>query len=214
MSGGTVTIGGAIMKKPALSILVLLCFALVAGCSKKEEPAEEPQAEETETATPTETGKVLTSEDGISQITVVGGWDKTSGLHKKAQLQASNPFKEMYIVVFTEKKDMYPGLSLQEYSKTTGKNLLKTLAAGSEMPAVQINLDGNNAIQNEIRGTTSSNSKITYIHTNIETPFYFHEILAWSPQAKFKQNKYALEAVVNSFKEVKAAPTAGGTSQP
>ncbi|HSE39988.1 MAG TPA: hypothetical protein VLH08_04420 [Acidobacteriota bacterium] len=201
------------MKKPASSILVLLIFALVAGCSKKEEQAEEPQAEETE-ATPTETGKVLTSADGISQITVVGGWDKTSGLHKKAQLQASNPFKEMYIVVFTEKKDMYPGLTLQEYSKTTGKNLLKTLAAGSEMPAVQITLDGNNAIQTEIRGTTSGNSKITYIHTNVETPYYFHEILAWSPQAKFHANKYALENVVNSFKEVKAAPTTGGTSQP
>jgi hypothetical protein len=203
------------MKKPALSILVLLIFALVAGCSKKEEQPEETAAEETtDTVAPTESGKVLTSSDGISQITVVGGWDKTSGLHKKAQLQASNPFKEMYIVVFTEKKDMYPGLSLQEYSKTTGKNLLKTLASGSEMPAVQITLDGNNAIQNEIRGTTSGNSKITYIHTNVETPYYFHEILAWSPQAKFKQNRYTLEAVVNSFKEVKAAPTTGGTSQP
>jgi hypothetical protein len=204
----------AIMSKLSLAFLVLLIFVLAVGCSKKEEQvAEETPAEETETAsTPDPSGKVITSTDGVSQITVVGGWDSTKGLHKKAQLQASNPFKEMYIVVFTEKKDQYPGLSLTDYAKTTHKNLIKSLASGSAMPGVQLTLDGNNAIQNEIRGITAGNSKITYIHTNVETPMYFHEILAWSPQAKFKQNRYALDSVVKSFKEVKA-PAEGGGAQ-
>jgi hypothetical protein len=200
------------MKKLYFSFWILLILAIAAGCSKKEEQAEVAPAEETETATeaPDAGGKVITSADGISQITAVGGWEKTSGLHKKAQLQASNPFKEMYIVVFTEKKDMYPGLTLEEYAKTTGNNLLKTLAVSSAQPSVQLTLDGNTAIQHEIRGTTSGNSKITYLHTAVESPYYWHEILAWSPQAKFKQNRYALDSVVKSFKEVKAAP-AGST---
>ncbi len=202
------------MRKQFLPFLVLLIFVIAAGCSKKEEQAEVAPAEEAQTAAenPDPGGKVITSTDGISQITAVGGWESTKGLHKKAQLQASNPFKEMYIVVFTEKKDMYPGLTLDEYAKTTGNNLLKTLAVSKAQPSVQLTLDGNNAIQHEIRGTTSGNSKISYLHTTVESPYYFHEILAWSPQAKFKQNKYALDNVVKSFKEVKAAG-AGATAQ-
>ncbi len=71
--------------------------------------------------------------------------------------------------------------------------------------------DGNRALMTDIRGTASNNMKIVYVHANVETPFYFHEILAWTPDKKYNQNHYELDNVVKSFKEVKAAPAAQTT---
>jgi len=204
------------MRKLLHAFLILVVCSLIAACSKPaEEKSEPPEGEsgvETET-TPESTGKVITSADGICQVSAIGGWDSAKGLHKKAKLQASNPYKEMFLVVFTEKKDMFPDLTLEEHSKATVKNLRETLTAAYAKPTVQLTLNGNRVLMNEVHGTAGNNMKIVYIHANIESPFYFHEVLAWTPDKRFKQNQYALDSVIKSFKEVKASP-AGGTSQP
>jgi hypothetical protein len=199
-----------------LHVFLILAICALIQCSKPaEEKSEPPEGEagvETESAAPT--GKVMASTDGLCQVTTQGGWEATKGLHKKAKLQISNPYKEMFLVVFSEKKDMFPDLKLEEHSKETVKNLLETMAGGYAKPTAVVTLDGNRALMNEIRGTASNNMKIVYVHANVETPFYYHEVLAWTPDKKYNQNKYELDSVVKSFKEVKAAPAAGGTSKP
>ncbi len=203
------------MRKLLYVFLILTIYSLI-GCSKPtEQNAEPPEGESGVVAetTPESGGKVITSTDGICQITAVGGWDSVKGLHKKAKLQASNPYKEMFLVVFTEKKDMFPDLTLEEHSKETVNNLMETMTGAYAKPSVQLTLNGNRALMNEVRGTAGNNMKIAYIHANIESPFYFHEVLAWTPDKRFKQNQYALDSVIKSFKEVKGSP-AEGTSQP
>jgi hypothetical protein len=195
------------MRKLLHVFLILLVCTLV-QCSKsaeeKSEPPEGAAGVEPEPAAPT--GKVMASTDGVCEVITQGGWEITKGLHKKAKLQISNPYKEMFLVVFSEKKDMFPDLKLEEHSKETVKNLLETMSGGYAKPVSEVTLDGNRALMNEIRGTAANNMKIVYLHANVETPFYFHEVLAWTPDKKYNQNKYELESVVKSFKEVKAAP--------
>ncbi len=191
-----------------LHVFLILAICTLIQCSKSaEEKSEPPEGEsgvETESAAPA--GKVMTSTDGLCQVTTQGGWETTKGLHKKAKLQISNPYKEMFLVVFSEKKDRFPDLKLEDHSKETIKNLLETLNGGYAKPAVEVTFDGNRALMTEVRGTAGNNMKIVYVHANVETPFYFHEILAWTPDKKYKQNQYELDGVVKSFKEVKAAP--------
>lgn len=192
-----------------LHVFLILAICTLVQCSKQaEEKTEPPEGEpgvETESAAPT--GKVMTSTDGICQVTVQGGWEATKGLHKKAKLQITNPYKEMFLVIFSEKKDMFPDMKLEEHSKETVKNLLETLNGGYAGPTVEATLDGNRALMTDVKGTAvSNNMKIVYVHANVETPFYFHEILAWTPDKKYNQNHYELDNVVKSFKEVKAAP--------
>ncbi len=107
----------------------------------------------------------------------------------------------MFLVVFSEKKDMFPDLKLEDHSKETIKNLLETLSGGFCKPTVETTFDGNRALMTDIRGTASNNMKIVYVHANVETPFYFHEILAWTPDKKYNQNHYELDNVVKSFKK-------------
>jgi hypothetical protein len=195
------------MKK-LLHLFLILALCSLVQCSKSaEEKSEPPEGEagvESEPAAPT--GKVMASTDGVCEVITQGGWEVTKGLHKKAKLQISNPYKEMFLVVFSEKKDMFPDLKLEDHSKETVKNLLETMSGGYAKPASEVTLDGNRALINEIRGTASNNMKIVYLHANVETPFYFHEVLAWTPDKRYNQNKYELESVVKSFKEVKATP--------
>jgi hypothetical protein len=199
---------GAVRK--LLHVFLILAICTLIQCSKStEEKSEQPEGEpgvETESAAPA--GKVMTSTDGLCQVTTQGGWEVTKGLHKKAKLQISNPYKEMFLVVFSEKKDMFPDLKLEDHSKETVKNLLETMNGGYAKPAVEVTLDGNRALINEVRGKAGNNMKIVYVHANVETPFYFHEVLAWTPDKRYNQNKYELDSVVKSFKEVKAAPAA------
>ncbi len=191
-----------------LHVLLILAICTFIQCSKSaEEKTEPPEGEagvETDSTAPA--GKVMTSTDGLCQVTTQGGWEATKGLHKKAKLQISNPYKEMFLVVFSEKKDMFPDLKLADHSKETVNNLLKTLNGGYARPAVEVTLDGNRALINEVRGTAGNNMKIVYLHANVETPFYFHEVLAWTPDKKYRQNQYELDSVVKSFQEVKATP--------
>ena len=191
-----------------LHVFLILAICTLVQCSKPaEEKTEPPEGEagvEPESTAPA--GKVMASTDGLCEVTVQGGWEATKGLHKKAKLQITNPYKEMFLVVFSEKKDMFPDLKLEEHSKETVKNLLETMSGGYSKPTTEVTLDGNRALISEIRGKAGNNMKIVYLHANVETPFYFHEVLAWTPDKKWNQNKYELESVVKSFKEVKAAP--------
>src|SRR5262245_47365443 len=184
-----------------LYLFLILAICTLIQCSKPAEEKTEPPAGEAgvEPEPTAPTGKVMTSTDGLCQVTTQGGWEVTKGLHKKAKLQISNPYKEMFLVVFSEKKDMFPDLKLEEHSKETVKNLLETMSGGYEKPTVEVTLDGNRALMNEIRGTAGNNMKIVYVHANVETPFCFHEILAWTPDKKYNQNKYELDSVVKSF---------------
>lgn len=191
-----------------LHLFLILAICTLVQCSKQtEEKSEPPEGEagvEPESSAPV--GKVMTGTDGLCQVTTQGGWEVTTGLHKKAKLQITNPYKEMFLVVFSEKKDMFPDLKLEDHSKETVKNLLETLRSGYAKPTEETTINGNRALMTDIKGTASNNMKIVYVHANVETPFYFHEILAWTPDKKYNQNHYELDNVVKSFKEVKAAP--------
>src|SRR5262245_28819528 len=149
------------MRKLPYFFLILAICTLV-QCSKPAEEKSEPPAGEAgvEPESSAPAGKVMTSTDGLCQVTTLGGWEATTGLHKKAKLQITNPYKEMFLVVFSEKKDMFPDLKLEEHSKETVKNVLETLTGGYAKPTVETTFDGNRALMTDIRGTASNNMKI------------------------------------------------------
>jgi hypothetical protein len=185
-----------------LAALIVVTQSFLFACGSKEQTTQQTQ-KETEPAAdaPVESADVITGSDKVCSITAEGGWKPASGLHQKAQLQASNSYGDMYLVVFSEKKDRYSGVTLEEYSEVTRGHVLKTLASPSISVPVQVTINGNRGLQHEIHGYVR-NAKIAYLHTALETPLYFHEIIAWTPDDRFKRNRYALDHAIDSFKEV------------
>jgi hypothetical protein len=190
-----------------LSLTLGLPLCLFLACSNSSVKTENEPAPEADTTAAAPQEVTIASSDGVCAFIATGGWQQASGLHKKAQLQASNTYGDMYLVVFSEKKDRYGDLSLEDHSKTTRDHLLKTLTSPTISPPSHLTIDGNPAVQYLIRGY-AKNMKIAYLHTDLESPSYFHEIIAWTPDSRLGKNRYALNLAINSFKETGAKVTA------
>jgi hypothetical protein len=65
-----------------------------------------------------------------------------------------------------------------------------------------VTVNGNPGVQYEITGKVS-NIDITYLHTTVETPQNFHQVLAYTAQGEFEKNRGEMEQVINSFQEAK-----------
>jgi hypothetical protein len=189
------------------SVLLILSFAILFGCESKNQETKQMEADsKSPAAVVPEAAPVITASDQSSSITGESGWKAANGLHPKAQLQASNAYGDMYLVVFSEKKDRFSGVTLDDYSEVTRGHIVKTLTSPSIYNTRQVTIDGNPGLQQEIHGY-AKNAKIAYIHTVVETPLYFHEIIVWTPEVRFQRNHFALENAINSFKETKAETT-------
>jgi hypothetical protein len=148
-----------------------------------------------------QTGTVLKSIDGQTQIVLPGGWKAYRKLNDAAELQAANLGKNLYILVLTESKDDFDRISLKQHSAITRDSLLKSLTAPEVMGPKELTVSGYPALQFEIRGQID-NTKICYLHTTVETAQNFHQILAWTSKSGFEKNKMELQQVINSFREI------------
>lgn len=189
-----------------LIVLLIASMSFVLGCGLNETGEKSQTAVSAAPEATAPKVEVILATDQSCSVTKQGGWKETSGLHQKAQLQATNPYGDMYLVVFAEKKDKYAGVTLDDYSEVTRGHIIKALSSPAISRPIQVTIDGNPALQYEIQGY-SKNSKIAYIHTAVETPLYFHEIIVWTPADRFQRNHFALESAIKSFKEVQ--PSSG-----
>jgi hypothetical protein len=145
-------------------------------------------------------GKVIKSIDDVSQVTVPQAWSIETSLNKKAQLQAANSMNEAYIIVLTDSKENFQHMTLADHSQTTREKLLQSLDSPTVTGPTDMTINGNKAVQYEIRGFIN-NVNIVYFHTTVETPAHFHQVLAWTLKSEYNKNKYVLQDVIKSFKE-------------
>ena len=148
-------------------------------------------------------GKSIFSPDKSMSISIPKGWVEDRELHDTADLQASNRAEECYIIVLTDSKDDFEDMTLVKHSETTRKSLLSSLTAPEVLGPTKMTIDGKPALQYEIRGSID-NLKVTYLHTTVETPKHFQQILTWTLRSRFDKNKPILQQVATSFREVRA----------
>jgi hypothetical protein len=178
-------------------------------------PSATPSTDTSASATPsTDTGTSTSSSSGTPhisdnteiQVNLPSNWSKTTGLNDKAELEVSNPGKQMYLIILTESKEDFKkagqNINLQEHSKLTREILGKSITDAQENGPKSLTINGNNALQYEIFGV-NSNLKIAYLHTTVETANNYHQIIAYTSQDAFSNNRAEMEAVINSFQEVK-----------
>ncbi|PSB03344.1 hypothetical protein [Merismopedia glauca] len=167
-------------------------------------PSTTPPTEATTSTTPA-SGNAYVSENGEIQVNLPSGWSKATGLNAKAELQVSNPSRDMYLIVLSESKEDFEKagqeVNLQKHSDITKGILLKSLKNAQTNGPKSLTVNGNPALQDEISGVTS-NLKVVYLHTTVETDDNYHQILAYTSQDDFAKNRSEIEEVINSFQEV------------
>lgn len=177
-----------------LSLLVLvLSTAQMIGCSLNQTGVKMTGEKQT--------GKVLKSMDGQSQIVLPGGWKEYRKLNDAAELQAANLGKNLYIIVLTENKDDFDRITLKQHSALTRDSLEKSLTSPEVIGPKKLSIHGQTAIQFEIRGQLDK-TKICYLHTTVETDKNFYQVLAWTSKSGFEKNREELQQVIHSFREI------------
>jgi len=172
-------------KVPNYLLAIALLVCVVAGCKQLQSLAKP---------------STLKSTDGKFQITVPAGWKADSTLNEKADIQAANPLKEMYVIVLTEAaSDFSEDVTLDQYTDLTLNSMKSNLgsAAFATQP-VPVSINGNQAMQYELQGETKK-VKLAYVVTNVKSSDHFHQIVSWTLQSKLDENRKTLQDVATSF---------------
>lgn len=142
---------------------------------------------------------IIISENGSSQIAVPDNWQQEYMLHPTAELQAYAPLDQLYFVALadTNFNSANPTLNnraaryLQQFIdslSSTEANIQTNVRQVGGYPAVQYQL------QAELDGVP-----ITYLHTTVETPLAYYQLLSWTARSQFPAYQEELQLVTQSF---------------
>ena len=151
----------------------------------------------------------------VGEITAPVGWIRTD-LNDAADIEIRHGTEELYLLVLTEPKSDFPlSYSLEDYSQHTRDLFIRSLISKMESPAEKITINGMDALQVEIRGTSSltenvyTGGKLTMgveieqlmLHVSVSGKNHFHQILAWTLLDLEEENRAILESTIRTFKE-------------
>ena len=185
-------------------LIVFLFFAL--GCSAINKIQKEVEK--------TQSPQVLTSTDGLYQITVPGTWQTESGLNAQATLQASNRIGELFVIIIREsKEDFGKKVDLNFVTEAIRDNLKKVLTDAVLSEPVSATVNGYPAQEFEATGEVQ-NIKLKYQYAVIETPQNYYQIITWTRSSRFDENLPQLMEIINSFKESGEIETPPSAAKP
>lgn len=147
-------------------------------------------------------GNILKSNNDLSEITLPEGWKEQKGLNEKADIQAADSLNNNFMIVLSESKLDFNEMTLDKHSEATRSILLKAIGNPVVEGPTRLTINGFPAVQYKITGSIDNLNPV-YLHTTIETPKNFHQVLAWTLASKYEKNKPVLDKVIGSFKEVK-----------
>ena len=145
--------------------------------------------------------KSILASDEKTQITVPSHWEVLE-LNDAAEIEVGNEKDEAYLIVLNELKDDLYGWNLDKHSRVTLGSLLGGLTFPTVTGPKSITVNGSPAVQYEIRGAAEGRN-IVYIHTTVDGPKYFSQILAWTLASKADAVKPQLMKAIGTFKETK-----------
>ena len=179
-------------KLPAFCALILLLLATI-GCSMANKLVNEYDK--------SQPPKVLSSDDGKTQISVPSSWTVDKELNTAANIQASNRLGEQYVVVISESKASFgQKIDFDYVTKFIQDDMLKKMTNGQILGQTDATVGGFPAKLFEATGEIS-NVKVKYLYALVNAPQNFHQIITWTLQDRYDDNKSKLQDVINSFKD-------------
>jgi MFS family permease len=149
-------------------------------------------------ATPAPATVVIRSKDGALEIAAPAGWRSESELNKNAELQACDAPQQVCVLVFEENKKTTGDITLARFSRFARGQILKKLGSSSEGTGVTLRIAGHPAVQYELRGR-AERFDLVYLHTSVETPGHFYQVMGWTSSNLFPQEKAVISGITESF---------------
>jgi Domain of unknown function (DUF4190) len=146
--------------------------------------------------------KEILSDDGGLSITASGFWVKRTDLNEKSTLQAAYKDKEMYVIVLSDPKSSSDGMTLQQRHQSATDDKLHQMSNSAVSASVPVTVDGHPALQNELSGT-GNGANLTFLHTTVDEPDSFIQIIAWTLKSRWPANQSELRDITQSFRAKK-----------
>lgn len=152
--------------------------------------------------------RAFKSQDGLVSVTLPRTWAEVPTLNPLANLKVGDERADVYLIVVSEKKSDVQGdnQTLQKYSKNTRARLTDTLKNLRQDGPWFISVGKNRALRYEIYGTSPDGMAVAYIHSVVESPNYFHQVVGWSKAENFQKVRDAIRSVSDSFRETDSSP--------
>lgn len=152
------------------------------------------------TAGADDTGTPFMASDKRTEITVPAGWGAME-LNDAAEIQVGSAAEEAYLIVLNERKEDLYGWNLDKHSRVTLGRLLTGVASPTIKGPLSMTIGGSPAVQYEIRGA-AENRNIVYLHTTVDGPKHFSQILAWTLPSKSEVVIPQLRKAISTFREL------------
>jgi hypothetical protein len=150
--------------------------------------------------------KVVVARNGSAQMTVPGNWKEDPDLNDEADVQASRRLSELYAMVLSEPRGPLGDANVDEVSELTRSRQLASFTGASEKGPVRRIIHGHPAVQYELRGAGENGLRIVMLHTVIETPERFLQVLAWTTEERWEKHQERLQKIVDSVQVPGEAP--------
>jgi hypothetical protein len=144
-------------------------------------------------------GHEIVSSKGNVRLTVPKDWSELTELNAAAELQAGNKLKEQCVMVLSENKADFKGMTLKKHHQLTRDAMLQKMTNATGTEPVEVTIDGQPALQDELSGTQEG-MNIVFLHTTVEGEDGFHQILAWTSKSHWEDQKEILRAITESFR--------------
>ncbi|MEO8215527.1 MAG: hypothetical protein ABI718_00425 [Acidobacteriota bacterium] len=143
--------------------------------------------------------QTLSSPDGKTQVSVPASW-VVMDLNKAAEIQAGHEGQGCFLIVLNETKEDLYGWNIEKHSRVTLASLLSKLAFPTITGPKSLKINGNPAVQYEVKGATD-NINIIYLHTTVDGKSFFSQILGWSVPSQAERCRPELNRAIASFRE-------------
>ncbi|MHA0855701.1 PsbP-related protein [Paenibacillus sp. CMAA1364] len=194
-----------------LILTALLVTGILTGCTEKEDKASTPVTPDpqqsmdrtNDSTTPEFKGTAIKSANEDIQLTLPKDWKEEKAINDAAIISASNESKDKYIMVIAnQKKDFSDDTSLQDFVNIFKENTEINVNNMEIKSADDIKIAGASATLIEFTGEVQK-TKVHYMAAIIEKGNRFYQIISWSSERKFSNNKDEFLQIIQSFQVLK-----------
>lgn len=145
---------------------------------------------------------LVTTGDKRAGITIPEGWTSDSGLTTGADIQASHPSTEDYMVVLQEdRSDFSQNTTITDYFKLVNDNMKLSMKNPVQDKPRQITVGGLNALQYVLTGEVGR-VKVSYLVTLVASENHFTQVLLWTRADELGSKLQNYLYIANTYREL------------
>jgi hypothetical protein len=146
-------------------------------------------------------GKIFRSSDGQYQLTLTKGWESTDFHLDTVVIGAINKHAGEYVEVVAEDVQNYTD-SLDQYAEAKRDTMALSMDNPRMTGGEPLEVNGVKAMRFEIHGTLpNSNVTVGYVLTVMKTKTHYIQVIGWTQETHFADNRKDLENLVAGFSE-------------